>query len=85
MGLYRYRCQTCNAAGRPVGTRAEAEAQRTLHRRVVHGGLVPHGEDIEHVPGSTRDPDSRYVSGRGALVLLAILAVASLISRAIGH
>lgn len=85
MGLYRYRCGACDEAGRPVRTRAEAEAQRTLHRRVVHGGLVPHGEDIEHVPGGTREPDARYVSGRGALTLLAILAVASLLARALGH
>jgi hypothetical protein len=68
-----------------VSTRDEAEGQRTEHRLIAHGGLVPHGERIERVPGSTPDPDVRYVPGRRLAALLVLLAAASLIARALGH
>lgn len=85
MNLYRYRCPPCDASSRP-GTRADCEVYRGYHRAVVHGGLVPAGEVIERVEGrDARDPDTRYVSTRGVLALLAILAAASVIARVLGH
>lgn len=85
MSPYRYRCPLCDASS-PPGTRTDAEAYRGYHRAVVHGCLVPAGEVIEPVEGrAARDPDARYVSTRGALALLAILAVASVIARLLGH
>lgn len=83
--MYRYRCPPCDAVGRPVPTRAEAEAQRAEHRRIAHGGLVPRGERIERVPSGTPDPDAMYVSGRRVAAACALLAAASLIARALGH
>lgn len=79
-----YRCRLCRAAG-PPGTRRAAEAHRQVHRDVEHGGLVPAGEEIVRVPGSTPDPDSRYVSTAAVLGGLALLALASAIARALGR
>lgn len=85
MSSYLYRCPPCEASS-PPGTRTEAEAYRGYHRAVVHGGLVPAGEVIESVEGrAARDPDARYVSTRGAVALLAILAAASVVARVLGH
>jgi hypothetical protein len=81
--LYEYRCRLCRAASPPV-TRRQAEAYRQQHRAVEHGGLVPRGEAIVRVSGSTRDPDGRYVSTGAALGLLALLAVAEFLARAFG-
>jgi hypothetical protein len=81
--LYEYRCRLCRAASRP-GSRAAAEAARQAHRDIEHGGLVPAGEAIVRVPGSTPDPNSRYVSTGAALGLLALLALAEFLARAFG-
>jgi len=81
---YVYRCPQCHATSRP-GSRRAAEDARQEHRGIEHGGLVPEGELIEYVPGSTRDPDARYVSTGGLLGLLVLLAVASLAARLFGH
>lgn len=82
--LYEYRCRRCRAASPPV-TRRQAEGYREEHRNVEHGGLVPRGESIVRVPGSTPDPDGRYVSTGAAVALLALLAVASIVARLLGH
>ncbi|MGV9755417.1 hypothetical protein ACWDUC_06215 [Streptomyces tricolor] len=81
---YVYRCPQCRAASPPT-TRQAAEAHRQAHRDVKHGGLVPDGDDIIRVPGSTRDPDGRYVSTAAVLGGLALLALASAIARALGR
>lgn len=81
---FEYRCRRCAAASPPV-TRWEAEAYRQEHRDIEHGGLVPRGEEIVRVPGSTPDPDSRYVSTGATLGLLAVLAVAEFLARALGR
>jgi hypothetical protein len=81
--LYEYRCRLCRAAS-PPATRRAAEAYRQQHRDVEHGGLVPRGDAIVRVPGSTPDPDSRYVSTGAALGLLALLAVAEFLARTFG-
>lgn len=81
--LYEYRCRICRAASRP-DTRRAAEAYRQQHRDVEHGGLVPRGEAIVRVPGSTPDPDGRYVSTGALLGMLAVLAAAEFIARAFG-
>jgi hypothetical protein len=80
---YVYRCRLCRASS-PPGPRRDAEDARQEHRDVEHGGLVPRGEAIVRVPGSTRDPDSRYVSTGAALGLLALLALAEFLARAFG-
>ncbi|MEU2730098.1 hypothetical protein ABZ650_20515 [Streptomyces griseoviridis] len=79
-----YCCPQCRAASAP-GTRAAAETARDRHRNTEHGGLVPVGERIVRVPGSTRDPDSRYVSTAAIVGGLALLALASAIARALGR
>lgn len=79
-----YRCRQCRAASRP-GSRRAAEAYRQEHRDTEHGGLIPDGEQIVRVPGSTPDPDSRYVSTPAILGGLALLALASAIARALGR
>lgn len=85
MSSYRYRCGQCRASSPPTVTREEAEAHRDHHRASVHGGLVPDGEDIEPVRGATaRDADARYLSTRAVLLGIAVLALASLISRILG-
>lgn len=81
---YMYRCRRCRASS-PPGPRREAEAYRKQHRDVEHGGLVPDGESLDRVAGSTPDPDARYVSTGGLVALLLTLAVASLVARALGH
>lgn len=81
---YEYRCRQCRAASPPV-TRRQAEGYRDEHRRVEHGGLVPAGERIVRVPGSTPDPNGRYVSTGGLIALLALLAIAETVVRLIGH
>lgn len=82
--LYVYRCRRCRASS-PPGPRREAEAYRQEHRDEKHGGLVPDGERIERVPGSTPDPDGRYVSTGVVLAVLMLLAFASLVARLSGH
>ncbi len=82
--LYEYRCRLCAAASPPV-TRRAAEAYRQEHRDVEHGGLIPRGEAIVRVSGSTPDPDGRYVSTGALLALLVLLALASLVARLSGH
>ena len=82
--LYVYRCRRCRASS-PPGPRREAEAYRQQHRDERHGGLVPDGELLDRVPGSTPDPDGRYVNTAGLLALLAVLALASLFLRMTGH
>ncbi|ODA69531.1 hypothetical protein [Streptomyces sp. AVP053U2] len=79
-----YRCRQCRAASPPT-TRKAAEEYRQAHRDVEHGGLVPAGEEIVRVPGSTRDSDSRYVSTGALLGGLALLALASAVARALGR
>ncbi|MFH8792210.1 hypothetical protein [Streptomyces sp. NPDC017941] len=81
---YVYRCRQCRAAS-PPGSRAAAEAYRRTHRDTEHGGLVPDHEQIVRVPGSTPDPDRRYVSSAAVLGGLALLALASAIARALGR
>jgi hypothetical protein len=81
---YVYRCRRCRASS-PPGPRRDAEAHRQQHRDERHGGLVPDGESIDRVPGSTPDPDGRYVSTGAALVLLVVLALASFAARLLGH
>ncbi|MYZ35851.1 MULTISPECIES: hypothetical protein [unclassified Streptomyces] len=82
MSPYRYRCGQCRATSPPTITQAEAEAHRDHHRASVHGGLAPDGEDIETVRGdAARNPDTRYLSTRAALIGIGLLALASLISR----
>ena len=79
-----YRCRRCRASS-PPGPRREAEEYRQEHRDEKHGGLVPDGESIDRVAGSTPDPDGRYVSTGVVLAVLLLLAVASLVARASGH
>jgi hypothetical protein len=81
---YIYRCRRCRASS-PPGPRTEAEAYRQEHRDKRHGGLVPDGESLDRVPGSTPDPDGRYVSTAAVVGGLALLALASAIARALGH
>ena len=81
---YVYRCRRCRASS-PPDTRREAEAYRQQHRDTRHGGLVPDGESIDRVPGSTPDPDGRYVSTAVLLALLVLLAIASEVARLTGH
>lgn len=81
---YVYRCRRCRASS-PPGTRHDAEAYRRQHRDQEHGGLVPDGETLDRLPGSTPDPDSRYVSTSAVLAVLALLALASLLARLLGH
>lgn len=77
---YVYRCRRCRASS-PPGPRRAAEEYRQQHRDEKHGGLVPDGESLDRVPGSTPDPDGRYVSTGGVLGLLALLVVAEAIAR----
>lgn len=81
---YVYHCRQCRASS-PPGPRRTAEAHRQQHRDDEHGGLVPAGESLDRVPGSTPDPDGRYVSTAAVLGGLALLAIASAIARALGH
>jgi hypothetical protein len=82
--LYEYRCPQCRAAS-PPAPRRTAEAYRQRHRDREHGGLVPAGESIVRVPGSTPDPDGRYVSTGALLGGLGLLAVAEFLARAFGR
>jgi len=82
--LYVYRCRRCDASS-PPAPRAEAEAYRQQHRDAEHGGLVPDGESLTRVPGSIPDPDGRYVSTVAVVALLAVLALASIVARLLGH
>jgi hypothetical protein len=82
--LHVYRCRRCRASS-PPAPRAEAEEYRQQHRDEKHGGLVPDGESLDRVPGSTPDPDGRYVSTGAVLAALLLLAVASLVARLLGH
>ena len=81
---YVYRCRKCRASS-PPGPRRTAEEYRQEHRDERHGGLVPDGESIDRVPGSTPDPDGRYVSTGALLAVLALLAFASIVARLSGH
>lgn len=82
--LYVYRCRRCRASSLP-GPRSDAEEYRQQHRDERHGGLVPDGESLDRVPGSTPHPDGRYVSTAAVLALLALLALASIVARILGH
>ncbi|MFF4834085.1 hypothetical protein [Streptomyces sp. NPDC001315] len=81
---YVYRCRRCRASS-PPDTRRTAEAYRQQHRDTEHGGLAPDGESIVRVPGSTPDPDGRYVSTGAMLGGLALLAVAEFVVRLWGR
>ncbi|NUS83683.1 MAG: hypothetical protein HOY75_13285 [Streptomyces sp.] len=81
---YVYRCRRCRASS-PPGPRHEAEAYRQQHRDDEHGGLVPNGESLDRVPGSTPHPDGRYVDTGVVLAGLVLLALATLIARLLGH
>lgn len=81
---YVYRCRRCRASS-PPGPRRDAEAYRQEHRDEKHGGLVPDGEAIVHVPGSTPDPDGRYVSTGAVVAGLVLLAAAEEIARLWGR
>jgi hypothetical protein len=81
---YVYRCRRCRASS-PPGSRRAAEAYRQEHRDEEHGGLVPDGESVDRTPGSTPDPDGRYVNTGAVLALLALLALASAVARALGR
>ena len=76
-------CATCRVKSAP-GPRGAAEDARRQHRDTEHGGLAPDGERINHVPGSTRHPDGRYVSSAGLLGLLLLLAVGEAVFRWFG-
>jgi hypothetical protein len=82
--LYVYSCRQCDAAS-PPAPRRTAETYRQRHRDREHGGLVPAGESIDRVPGSTPDPDSRYVSTSALLGGLGLLALAEFIARTFGR
>lgn len=82
--MYVYRCARCRASS-PPGSRRAAEAYRQEHRDEEHGGLVPDGESLSRVPGSTPDPDGRYVSTPALLLLLGLLVLASAVARLSGH
>lgn len=82
--LYVYTCRKCEAASPPAPRRA-AEVYRQRHRDDEHGGLVPAGESLGRVPGSTPNPGGRYVSTGALLALLALLALASTVARLSGH
>lgn len=77
---YVYRCRQCRASS-PPGPRRTAEAYRQQHRDDEHGGLVPAGESLDRVPGSTPDPDGRYVSTAALIVLLVLLVIAETVAR----
>jgi len=81
---YVYRCRRCRASS-PPGPRHDAEAYRQEHRDERHGGLVPDGESLDRVPGSTPDPDGRYVSTGAVLAGLVVLAAAEAIARLWGR
>jgi hypothetical protein len=81
---YVYRCRRCRASS-PPGPRHDAEAYRQEHRDEKHGGLVPDGESLDRVPGSTPDPDGRYVSTGAVLAGLVVLAAAEAIARLWGR
>lgn len=81
---YVYRCRRCRASSLPGGRRA-VEEYRQEHRDVEHGGLIPRGEEIVRVSGSTPNPDGRYVSTGAVVALLVLLAVASAVARLSGH
>ena len=81
---YVYRCRRCRASS-PPGARRAAEAYRQGHRDEEHGGLVPDGESLDRVPGSTPDPDGRYVSTGALLGGLALLALAEFLARTFGR
>lgn len=81
---YVYRCRRCRASS-PPGSRRDAEAYRQEHRDTEHGGLVPDGESLDRVAGSTPDPDGRYVSTEVVLAALALLALASILARLLGR
>lgn len=81
---YVYRCRQCRASS-PPGTRHAAEDARQEHRDNEHGGLAPDGERIEHVPGSARHPDGRYVSTGALFALLALLMLAECTARIAGR
>lgn len=81
---YVYECRQCRA-GSPPGPRRAAEDARQEHRDVEHGGLVPAGERIVYVPGSTRHPDGRYVSTGVVVAGLGVLAAAEAVARLWGR
>ena len=81
---YVYHCRQCRASS-PPGPRRTAEEYRQEHRDTEHGGLVPAEESLDRVPGSTPDPDGRYVSTAAVLGLLALLALASMLARLLGR
>lgn len=81
---YVYRCRKCRASS-PPGTRRTAEAYRQQHRDGEHGGLVPDGERIERVAGSSPHPDGRYVSTSALLAGLGLLALAEMVARLWGR
>lgn len=82
--MYVYRCRRCRASS-PPGNRRAAEEYRQEHRDEEHGGLVPDGESLDRVPGSTQSPDGRYVSTGAVVALLVLLALASAVARLSGH
>lgn len=81
---YVYRCRRCRASS-PPGSRRVAEEYRQEHRDEEHGGLVPDGESIARVPGSTPNPDSRHVSTGAVLGGLTLLALAEFLARTVGR
>ena len=81
---YVYRCRRCRASS-PSGSRRAAEAYRQEHRDEEHGGLVPDGESLDRMPGSTPDPDGRYVSTAALLGLLGLLAIAAPAARVLSR
>lgn len=81
---YVYRCRQCRASS-PPGTRRAAEDARQEHRDLEHGGLVPDGEFIDRVPGSTPHPDGRYVSSGLALAVLLLLTLAECAAQLAGR
>lgn len=44
--MYRYRCGQCRTTSLPVTTRAEVLDERDRHRRRLHDGAVPDGEQL---------------------------------------
>lgn len=77
--MYRYRCGECHASSTPVRTLGQVYAVRDMHRDLIHGGLVPDGEQILQPRTRADTPDWRIA------LLVAAGAAASAIGWLIHH
>ncbi|MFD5552043.1 hypothetical protein ACFWJQ_35580 [Streptomyces goshikiensis] len=75
--MYRYRCEQCRTTSPPVRTMREVETERTRHRRRVHAGHIPDGEEIQtHTPPPRPGQPTRpihYVAYAALVVALALI------------